>query len=135
MENITLAVSLGTSNHGDAHLLCTPSKWTSVAAFFLANFFSHAATVKSLPGESAISTLYAMLLSLMFPVSGVFRGLVAIHQRAIFCDTPLKTAAKAGALCVVVRSRSWMPRSGNVIEHAIISPISDREKYSKNIKG
>ena len=84
MENITLAVPLGTSNHGDAHLLCAPSKWTSVAAFFFANFFSHAATVKSVPGESVITAFSALLFSLIFPASGVLRGLVAIHQRAVF---------------------------------------------------
>ena len=73
LENITLAVPAGTSNHGDPHLLCTPSKWTNIAAFFLANFFSHAATVKSLPGEPAMPAFFALLLSLIFPTSGVIR--------------------------------------------------------------
>ena len=36
-QNITITVPQGTTNHGNQKLLCTPSKWTDIATFFLAN--------------------------------------------------------------------------------------------------
>ena len=78
-------------------------------------YLAHAATVKSLPGEVAISILGAMLTALIYPTSGVFRGLGAILQRAIFCKSPLKSACRAGALCMVVRAPDWKPRNGDVV--------------------
>ena len=115
-QNIIITVPQGTSNHGNQKLLCTPSKWTDIATFFLANFVAHAATVKSLPGESKWSASLALILALLFPASGVYRGIIAIRQRAVLADTPLKTAARAGALCMVVRTSKWRPQTGNVVE-------------------
>ena len=115
LENITLAVPNGTTNYSDPHLLCIPSTRSSIAAFFFANYFAHAATVKSIPGESVLSTVVALLMALMFPASGVVRGLTAIHQRAIVSKTPFEAASKAGALCMVVRSASWRPIPGERI--------------------
>ena len=119
--NITITVPPGTTNHGNAHLLCTPSSWTDVVTFFFANFFAHAATLKSLPGEPAIPASWALVFALMIPTSGIVRGLKAIYQRAILCDTPLETAAKAEALCMVIRTASWRPRTGDVIRGASFS--------------
>ncbi|MCJ1373297.1 hypothetical protein MMC20_004525 [Loxospora ochrophaea] len=128
LENITVSVPNGTTNHGNPNLLCTPSKWTDIAVFFLANFFAHVATVKSLPGEPALHTLVALLMALMFPTSGVNRGVFAAHQRAVFSDTPLETAARAGALCVVVRSQWWRPCSGDKIENVKFLIAKEHEK-------
>lgn len=61
------------------------------------------------------SVLKSIICSLLFPVSGVKRGVNAIYQRAIFAKTPLETAAKAGALCMVVRSLDWRPERDDVI--------------------
>lgn len=115
-ENITITVPQGTSNHGNANLICTPSTWTDIATFFLANFVAHAATVKSVPGESGLPALLALVLALLLPAMGVRRGLSAIYQRAVLADTPLKTAARAGALCIVVRTSKWKPQTGDVVE-------------------
>lgn len=116
LQNITITAPNGTSNHGDPHLLCTPSAWTDVALFFLANFASHAVTVKSIPGEPMIATWLALLGALILPLSGVLRGLNAIYSCAVFGTTPLETAAKAGALCMVVRNDNWKPKSGDKIK-------------------
>lgn len=82
----------------------------------LANFVAHAATVKSIPGEVALSASWALILALALPASGVRKGLTAIHQRAVLADTPLKTAARAQALCMVVRTSEWKPQTGDVVE-------------------
>ena len=115
LKNITITVPNGTTDHGDPHLLCIPAKWSDIALFFFGNYLAHAATVKSLPGEPAFSVLVAMVSALIYPTSGVFRGLDAILQSAIFCKSPLKTASRAGALCMVVRGPDWKPRNGDVV--------------------
>ena len=115
-ENITITVPKGSRLQGsDLQVLCTPSKWTDVAKFLLANYVAHAVTVKSVPGESFISVLKNVVCSLLFPVSGVKRGVDAIYQRAILAKTPLDAAARAGALCMVVRSREWRPERDDVV--------------------
>ena len=117
LENVTISAPDGTSNQGNPQLLCTPSSWTDVAAFIFANFVAHAATVKSSPGEPTLSTILSVLTALSFPTSGVLKGLISIHQRAILCKTSLQTAVKAQALCMVVRSNSWKPCTGDQISN------------------
>ena len=115
-EGLTITVPKGTRLQGsDLQIVCTPSKWTDVATFLLANYVAHAATLKSLPGESTLSVLRNFVCSLLFPISGVRRGVSAIYQRAIFAKTPLEAAAKAGALCIVVRTLEWKPEHGDVV--------------------
>ena len=113
-HNITITVPEGTQSHGNPNLLCTPTRWTDIAVFFFANYVAHAATIKSIPGMPALGTLRVLLTALCLPVSGVTRGVKAIRQRAIFSSTPLETAAKAGALCIVVRTAEWMPQRGDM---------------------
>ena len=116
-EVISIEVPKGTRLQGsNPQVLCTPSKWTDVATFLLANYVAHAATLKSLPGESILSALKNIVLSLIFPISGVKRGLNAIFQFAIFAKTPLEVAAKANALCMVIRAPDWKPERGDVVE-------------------
>ena len=114
--NITITVPQGTSDHSNPKLICTPSTWIKIATFFLANFVTHTATIKSVPGESALSASEALVLTLLLPASSLRRGLDTIYQRAVLADTPLKTAAKAKALCMVVRNSKWRPRAGDVVE-------------------
>ncbi|KAE8447550.1 hypothetical protein EG329_010680 [Mollisiaceae sp. DMI_Dod_QoI] len=112
--NITISVPAGTSDHGDSNLLCTPTKWFDVVVFYFANYLAHAATVKALPGESTIDLAFAVFLAITFPFSGVARGLEAIARHASFswqqkilhCND-LQTAARAGALCIIVRTKYW----------------------------
>ena len=115
-KKITITVPKGTRLQGsDLQILCTPSTWTDVAKFLLANYVAHAATLKSLPGESTLSVLRNSVCSLLFPISGVRRGVNAIYQCAILAETPLEAAAKAGALCMVVRTLEWKPEHGDVV--------------------
>jgi hypothetical protein len=99
-------VSNGASDHGDPNLACRSAKWPDVLAFFLLNYIAHAATLKTLPGESTPVTILNMLAALFFPASGVFRGFDTLLGRAKFAKTDLEVAARAGALCTVIQ---WPP--------------------------
>ena len=92
------------TNHGDPHLLCKPSNWTSILSFFLANYAAHAATVLSYPGESSFSYAVNVLLALLLPATGFLRGCNAIVRFANLVTDDLTKAARASALCMVIRS-------------------------------
>jgi hypothetical protein len=109
-ENFTLIVPNGTTNHGDPNLLCTPTTWSSSFIFFAANYIAHAITVKQVPGEDLVQYSFAILAAVFYPYVGLGRGLESIFRRAIFYRSDaIKMATRAGALCIVVRSRSWKP--------------------------
>jgi hypothetical protein len=96
------------TNHSSNSIFCvTPSPWFGVAVFYLGNYASHAATVITYPGETPLNVILAIIFSLFFPTSGIIRGLGAICRRANREKTDLQTAARAGALCHVVRTREW----------------------------
>lgn len=99
--NVTLPV--GVSNHGDPNLLCSPAKWTDIVIFFLGNYFAHAATIRSSPGNSIFVSINTAISALFFPASGIRRGLAGVFSLAKFGRTDLQIAARAGALCRVVR--------------------------------
>lgn len=115
LKNITISVPEDISNHGDPNLVCTPASWTSVVLFYLGNYFAHAATVKFEPGERAIGMICDGIGSLLFPAFGALRGVTAITSLAIFAKSDLQKAARAGALCTVVRRSSWKPKAGDVV--------------------
>jgi len=73
--------------------------------FFLGNYIAHAATVISGPVQDLTSTMTLVILALLFPTMGIVRGLSAIVNLVIFAKTDLQIAARARALCMVVRSR------------------------------
>jgi hypothetical protein len=124
-QNITITVPDGTSNHGDPNLLCTPTSWTDVLVFFLGNYIAHAGTVIVLPGESTVSLTFAVIFALLFPTSGILRGISAIHSFAKFAKTDLQMAARAQALCMVARKEDWTPKAGDSISGAIIRLKND----------
>jgi len=124
-KNITIAVPDGTSNHGDPNLLCTPSGLIDIITFYAGNYLAHAATVISLPGESTFSIVKVSLSALLFPTSGMLRGLSAVGSFATFAPTDLKKAARSGALCMVIRNENWKPHVGDVVSDAILaSPLA-----------
>lgn len=96
-------------NHGDPRLLCTPTTLKDIVLVFSANYLAHVATVKLVPGARMSSIILTSLYALVFPYSGLTRGLESIFRRAVFSKTDLEMAAQAGALCIVVRSHDWYP--------------------------
>jgi hypothetical protein len=96
---------VGTTDHGQSGLLCLPTKWTDIFVFFLGNYLAHAATIRLEPGTSTADTILAVIWALLIPVSGVRRGVRGVLSLAKFAgDTDLQTAARAGALCKVIKT-------------------------------
>jgi len=88
--------------------------------FYLANYAAHAATTRSLPGEKNWRTMMAVLVALFFPAAGAFRGILGITSLAVFGKSDLDKAAKAGALCMIVRGPDWEPRNGDTLENTLL---------------
>jgi hypothetical protein len=87
-------------------------------SFFIANYFAHAATVRANPGEDWKDFTFAVVLAIAFPFSGVARGLEAIIRRLRGyrrSESALRKAARAGALCIVVRDENWQSDAETVI--------------------
>ncbi|KAL9115808.1 MAG: hypothetical protein Q9227_000176 [Pyrenula ochraceoflavens] len=119
LQNMTITAPIGSSDHGNPHILCIPQKATAVATFFLANYFAHVATVKSIPGQPLIPSVLDQILTLFFPGYGIIRGLSSIRARAVGRKKPLETALLAGALCEVVRTKYWHPQKGDTIHNVV----------------
>jgi hypothetical protein len=102
----------GFFHHGDCNLLCRPAVWTDVIVFYLGNYIAHAATIIAQPGQSPVSSLYKIAAALLFPGAGIQIGLQTIARLAKFAPTELQMAARAGALCAIVRVGD-NPRAGN----------------------
>jgi hypothetical protein len=94
----------GLWHNGDCSLLCRPTKWYDILTFFLGNYLAHVATVTSPPGASVARQAYNLLSALFCPISGFSLGIEAVASKAVFAPTSLQTAARAGALLMVVRS-------------------------------
>ncbi|AEO66313.1 uncharacterized protein THITE_110760 [Thermothielavioides terrestris NRRL 8126] len=101
--NITVTVPEGSSNHGNPNLLCVPPSWSDYIIFYFSNYVAHAATVIMSPGQGWRETIIVVLSALLLPGSGIQRAITAIRRRSRFQSDPLTRAARAGALCVVVR--------------------------------
>jgi len=93
----------GYFHHGSCDLLCRPATWIDILVFYLGNYFAHAGTVITLPGQSVASSLASIIVALLFPGGGILRALRIIFSRPILARTPLQTAARADALYAVVR--------------------------------
>ncbi|KAF4806627.1 hypothetical protein CGCSCA5_v014226 [Colletotrichum siamense] len=115
--NITITVPAGTVNHGDPRLLCTPPIWSDFIIFYATNYFVHALTLPSRPGESVLETCFTVITALFLPSTGSLRAArwLLSHAGTVRRDE-LSRATRAGALCMVVdeteRSKvSWIERS------------------------
>jgi len=100
--SLPLSLSLTCTQRHSTNVCCRPAKWTDLIIFYLGNYITHAGTAKGLPGQSPLGSAFIIVTALLFPMSGAIRGVRAIFTRAVFADTELQTAARAGALCMVV---------------------------------
>lgn len=133
LKNITLTVPDGATNHGNPNLLCTPTTASDIIIFYLGNYVAHAATVVTLPGEKDKGVLVTIILSLLFPLSGIMRGLDAIAYHARHGKNDLKKAARAGALCMVIRSNEWKPVDGDKLPVGLLSINTDNSEIETGI--
>jgi len=106
------------TDHGVSGLVCTPADWQTVANFFIVNYLAHCLTVKQYPADTAKEVLITMFMALFLPSSGIARAIDSIirHPR-LRTLTELERACTAGALCIVVRKRSWKPMNDNILRN------------------
>ncbi|KAJ6595196.1 hypothetical protein DFH09DRAFT_1413242 [Mycena vulgaris] len=127
LHNITITAPLGTTQHGDDHLFCVPTRPWDIIIFFLVNYATHAFTVRSYPGESLLDFTWGTLAALFLPTSGMIRGFTAIMRsgfavKRAFFGEPLEIAARSGALCMVVGMKGWKPlRNTKLFQVALTS--------------
>ncbi|KAL8700223.1 MAG: hypothetical protein Q9224_001061 [Gallowayella concinna] len=119
--------TLTTGTNGD-EVWCESSQWYDVLWFFFANFLLHALSVRSLPGESYVSSTVFKFCCLLVPYTGVRRGLCLILRASNLAGNDLESAARANALCMVIRAPEWRPRDGQIIEGCSIAPPMERKK-------
>jgi len=117
LTNITITVPLGSAQYGDQ--LCLPASLTDVLTFYLSNYVVHLGSVQFYPGELTVDTSLALVVALLFPTAGVVRGVDRIARFAILGKDALSQAARAGALCMVVRSDDWTPRTTETYENVV----------------
>lgn len=91
----------GTTNHGDPKLICVPAAWHDILVFFGANYFAHAVTVLSMPGQSLQETVVVVLICLILPSSALTRSYRAIMLCAGLKKNELEKATRSCALCMV----------------------------------
>ena len=100
-------------------LVCVPAAWSDVVSFFLVNYVAHAASIKPRAGEGTSSVMLTTFTALLFPFSGAMRGFVALTMRPRYKGDALQQAARAGALCVVSRTKDWRPIAGQEVTGCI----------------
>ncbi|MCJ1465191.1 hypothetical protein MMC07_003807 [Pseudocyphellaria aurata] len=103
------------NNNNDPNVHCNPTHWYDICWFFFANYILHALSVRSLPGESFYSAAVFKLCCLLIPYTGLRRGLCLISRAGNLAGNDLQAAARANALCMVIRKPGWMPHRGDEI--------------------
>ena len=106
-HNITVTVPDGFSNHGNDDLFCLPATWYQIAIFFIINYGSHAVTIRSRPGQTYYHAARDIMYALLSPFSGVRRAIDSFGRSSWPSENNFIKAARAGALCIVVRNHEW----------------------------
>ena len=116
---LALSTALALSNAFPIHFVIDPSlvekskiTW-EVLKFIATNYLAHAFTVSIAPGYGWLYSLLFSLGSLTFPYIGLVAACRSLEQMAILERDPLQRAAKAGALCMVTRTKYWKGRNGD----------------------
>ena len=79
------------------------------------NYIAHAATVKSVPGETWRQSTIKALLAFFAPFSGIWNACIAIARSKILEESKLNHALRTQALCAVVRTHKWRPEAGTTV--------------------
>ena len=104
--NVTITVPDGSTSHGTPNLICVPTQWYHFIIFFGANFIAHAFTLVTSPGATYREQVRVSLYALICPGSGIIRCLRWIIAFAAWESDPLAKAARAGALCMVLKKQN-----------------------------
>lgn len=87
-------------------LVCWSADGTDFLKFLIFNYLLHAITILSSPGDGILLGVVNKLIGLSMPLCGVGRAITIIYRFAHSGKTPLDTALRAGALCMVARGVS-----------------------------
>jgi hypothetical protein len=124
-KNITITTPDGAIYYQHPSELCFPASWTDFVTFFGANYFAHAATVRSTPAEKTRMVFFTSVFCLFFPAFGLSIAMSMVVSCATFAPSDIEKAARAGALVMVVRSREpgnqWEPKGICSIPYAVLS--------------
>jgi hypothetical protein len=83
--------------------------------FIATNYIAHAFTVSIAAGYGSYYSILFAFASLFFPYIGLVTACRSLEQLAVLEPDPLKRAARAGALCMVVRTKFWEPKRGDKV--------------------
>ena len=134
----SLTNSTITVDKNDPRLYCEKSSWYDVCWFVFSNYVLHALSVRSLPGENNYSTTAFKLCCLLIPYTGLRRGLCLISRASNLAGNDLQSAARANALCMIIRTPEWRPRNGDIIDGCeihIVDTAEDQVSLSKATTG
>ena len=115
------------SDSSDGQLYCEKTTWYDVCWYFFANYLLHALSVRSLPGENAYSSTAFKLCCLLVPYTGVRRGLSLISRASSLTKDDLQAAARAGALCMVIRKPDWRPQDGQIVRGCQVKESAEEQ--------
>jgi hypothetical protein len=127
LKNITITVPQGFTNHGDPRLLCTPASWMDIIIFYLGNYVAHVATVRTPFPPNRGRDIITYFLVLFSPAWALEQSARMFMTMAVFAKTHLQSAARADALCMVVRSSRWRPACGDKFKFAIINDFVNKQ--------
>jgi hypothetical protein len=123
LRNFTIALPATTSSHGDPHILCPLTTWTSIAIFFIGNYLAHAATVKLPPATSSMTNLRICFSALLMPASGLIFALRAFaHAVRGIGKSEAQKVGIAGGLYMYARSTGWRPPGIVTSLHTSVGP-------------
>ena len=86
-----------------------PPQWSDYVVFFATNYLAHAFTLVTRPGQHPIETIVSALNALFVPSSGALYALRGLFLRAGPRGNELERAARAGALCTVMKKSNMFP--------------------------
>lgn len=122
-----------TNESDGTQVWCEPTQWYDILWFIFANFILHALSVRSMPGERSLVSTVFKFCCFLIPFTGVRRGLCLILRSSNFAGNDLQAAARANALCMVVRSPEWRPKDGQVVEGCTFDELDGpKKKKEKN---
>lgn len=115
------------SDSSDGQLYCEKTTWYGICWFFFTNYLLHALSVRSLPGENVYSSTAFKLCCLLVPYTGVRRALSLISRASSLTKDDLQAAARAGALCMVIRKPDWRPRDGQIVHGCQVKESAEEQ--------
>ena len=115
------------------NVVCTPTNWYDIVWFYFANYVMHALSVRSLPGENLFTSITFKFACLLIPFTGIRRGLCLIARASNLTRNDLQAAARANALCMVIRGEEWRPLNEQEVSGCKIERVERNSTEDGNV--